>query len=307
MYVPAGAASDTRLFTASVTADGPVRLFPEESTARAPYARHWRIGHDPILRRAARRAAVTLRSSSWPCRCSPSRRPPRPRSTAAWPTRRAASCPASRSRCATTPPATPGPPSPTRGPLRAPAAAAGHLRADRWSCRLRHERQQPACSTSAPCCTINPTLQVGGVQETVTVTVALAAGRDVGDDPHDDASDSATPSRTCRSTAAASRTSSRCTPTVQVDTSRGQLSFAGQRGINANVNVDGADYNQPFFGGIRGGERSEQRRSPCRRKPIQEFQVVAAGYSAEFGRSTAAWSTRSPSRARTRSRARPST
>ena len=46
------------------------------------------------------------------------------------------------------------------------------------------------------------------------------------------------------------------TPTVQVDTSRGQLSFAGQRGINSNVNIDGADYNQPFFGGIRGGERS---------------------------------------------------
>ena len=31
------------------------------------------------------------------------------------------------------------------------------------------------------------------------------------------------------------------TPTVQVDTQRGQLSFAGQRGINSNVNVDGAD------------------------------------------------------------------
>ena len=46
------------------------------------------------------------------------------------------------------------------------------------------------------------------------------------------------------------------TPTVQVDPPRGQLSFSGQRGINANIMVDGADYNQPFFGGIRGGERS---------------------------------------------------
>ena len=46
------------------------------------------------------------------------------------------------------------------------------------------------------------------------------------------------------------------TPTAQVDTSRGQISFAGQRGINSNVSIDGADYNQPFFGGIRGGERS---------------------------------------------------
>lgn len=43
------------------------------------------------------------------------------------------------------------------------------------------------------------------------------------------------------------------TPTVQVDRQRGQLSFVGQRGINSNVMVDGTDYNQPFFGGIRGG------------------------------------------------------
>jgi hypothetical protein len=43
------------------------------------------------------------------------------------------------------------------------------------------------------------------------------------------------------------------TPTVIVEPSRSQLSFVGQRGINSNVMVDGADYNQPFFGGIRGG------------------------------------------------------
>jgi hypothetical protein len=45
------------------------------------------------------------------------------------------------------------------------------------------------------------------------------------------------------------------TPTAQVDPSRGQISLSGQRGINGNVNVDGVDYNQPFFGGLRGGER----------------------------------------------------
>ncbi len=75
------------------------------------------------------------------------------------------------------------------------------------------------------------------------------------------------------------------TPTVQVDTQRGQLSFAGQRGINSNVSVDGADYNQPFFGGIRGGERSNNAFT-IPQEAVQEFQVVAAGYSAEFGRST---------------------
>jgi hypothetical protein len=75
------------------------------------------------------------------------------------------------------------------------------------------------------------------------------------------------------------------TPTAQVDPSRGQISLSGQRGINSNINVDGVDFNQPFFGGIRGGERSNSSFT-IPQESIREFQVVAAGYSAEFGRST---------------------
>ncbi len=75
------------------------------------------------------------------------------------------------------------------------------------------------------------------------------------------------------------------TPTVQVEPTRGQLSFAGQRGINGNIMVDGADYNQPFFGGIRGGERSNFNFT-IPQSAIQEFQSVSSGYAAEYGRST---------------------
>jgi hypothetical protein len=75
------------------------------------------------------------------------------------------------------------------------------------------------------------------------------------------------------------------TPTAQVDPQRGQISLSGQRGINSNINIDGVDYNQPFFGGIRGGERSNTAFT-IPQESIKEFQVVAAGYSAEFGRST---------------------
>ena len=75
------------------------------------------------------------------------------------------------------------------------------------------------------------------------------------------------------------------TPNAQVDTSRGQIALSGQRGINTNVNIDGQDYNQPFFGGIRGGERSNAAPT-IPQEAIQEFQVVAAGYSAEYGRSS---------------------
>jgi len=78
------------------------------------------------------------------------------------------------------------------------------------------------------------------------------------------------------------------TPGAQVgqgNDTRGQVSLSGQRGINSNINVDGVDYNQPFFGGIRGGERSNLAFT-IPQESIKEFQVVAAGYSAEFGRST---------------------
>jgi hypothetical protein len=75
------------------------------------------------------------------------------------------------------------------------------------------------------------------------------------------------------------------TPTAQVDPSRGQISLSGQRGINTNINVDGVDYNQPFFGGVRGGERANSAFT-IPQESVREFQVVAAGYSAEFGRSS---------------------
>jgi hypothetical protein len=75
------------------------------------------------------------------------------------------------------------------------------------------------------------------------------------------------------------------TPTVQIEPQRQQLSFAGQRGVNSNVMLDGADYTQPFFGGIRGGERSNFVIT-VPQSAVQEFQVVASGYSAEYGRST---------------------
>jgi len=75
------------------------------------------------------------------------------------------------------------------------------------------------------------------------------------------------------------------TPTVQINPQRGSISFAGQRGIYGNVMVDGADYNNPFFGGTRGGERSNFVPT-IPQASVQEFQAIATGYSAEYGRST---------------------
>ena len=76
------------------------------------------------------------------------------------------------------------------------------------------------------------------------------------------------------------------TPTAAIDPTRGGITLAGQRMVNTgSINVDGTDYGQLFFGGIRGGERAGFAPTiPL--DAIQEFQIIRAGYTAEFGRST---------------------
>ena len=73
------------------------------------------------------------------------------------------------------------------------------------------------------------------------------------------------------------------TPTVQVSPASGQLSFAAMRGIYTNVMVDGADYNQSFFGGIQGGERASHAIT-VPQSAVQEFQAITSGFTAEYGR-----------------------
>ncbi len=62
-----------------------------------------------------------------------------------------------------------------------------------------------------------------------------------------------------------------------------EISINGQKGINNNVSIDGADNNNPFFGEQRGGQRPAFTISL---DAIKEFQVVADSAPAEFGRSS---------------------
>ncbi len=64
----------------------------------------------------------------------------------------------------------------------------------------------------------------------------------------------------------------------------GRPVIGGQRGVHSAYVVDGASYDNPFFGGIRGGERAALIYT-ISQEAIQEFQVTNAGYTAEFGRS----------------------
>jgi hypothetical protein len=76
------------------------------------------------------------------------------------------------------------------------------------------------------------------------------------------------------------------TPTAGVDPTRGGITLEGQRMVNTgSISVDGTDYGQLFFGGLRGGERA-QFAPTIPLDSIQEFQIVRAGYTAEFGHST---------------------
>jgi hypothetical protein len=61
-----------------------------------------------------------------------------------------------------------------------------------------------------------------------------------------------------------------------------ELTINGQKGINNNVSVDGADFNNPFFGEQRGGQRPA---FTFNLDAVQEVVVVAQGANAEFGRS----------------------
>jgi hypothetical protein len=61
------------------------------------------------------------------------------------------------------------------------------------------------------------------------------------------------------------------------------LSIAGQKGIHNNVAVDGADFNNPFFGEQRGGQRPA---FTFNLDAVEEIVVVPQGANAEFGRSS---------------------
>ena len=62
-----------------------------------------------------------------------------------------------------------------------------------------------------------------------------------------------------------------------------ELSINGQKGIQNNISVDGADFNNPFFGEQRGGQRPP---FTFNLDAVQEVVVIADGANAEFGRSS---------------------
>jgi hypothetical protein len=73
------------------------------------------------------------------------------------------------------------------------------------------------------------------------------------------------------------------TPTALIEPECRGFSISGQKGIYANVSIDGGDYNSTWGCGIRGRSESAPNFSL---EALAELQVVRNTFSAEFGRST---------------------
>jgi len=74
------------------------------------------------------------------------------------------------------------------------------------------------------------------------------------------------------------------TPAVAQESDRSGLVIGGQRSINANLTLDGADFNDPLVGNQRGGNESSFFFPQA---AVREFQVVRSGAGAEVGRTSA--------------------
>src|SRR5262245_25678985 len=127
---------------------------------------------------------------------------------------------------------------------------------------------------------INPRLKVSQIQERITVTANPAI--DI----------TKTESSTTLNETAVSTTpilgrkfEDLLTLTPGVSITQGpdgdEINFNGQRGIFNNISLDGGDYNNGFFGEQVGGQRAA---IDITLEAVKEFQVVATGASAEFGR-----------------------
>jgi len=128
---------------------------------------------------------------------------------------------------------------------------------------------------------LTPAMKVSGVAETVTVTTQA---RSV--EPTRTATASTLDQKTIEATPILGRKfEDLLTLTPGVSVVQGpdgdEITFSGQRGVFNNISLDGGDYNNGFFGEQMGGQRAA---IDITLEAVKEFQVVATGANAEFGR-----------------------
>ena len=128
--------------------------------------------------------------------------------------------------------------------------------------------------------TINPALKVSGTAETVTVT-----GSAFVDVTRTEVSNTLDETTIASTPILGRKFEDLLTLTPGVSVVQGpdgdEITFNGQRGMYNNVSLDGGDYNNGFFGEQLGGQRAA---IDITLDAVKEFQVVASGANAEFGR-----------------------
>jgi hypothetical protein len=141
--------------------------------------------------------------------------------------------------------------------------------------------QENVLATVGEAVRLNPVMKVSGVAETVTVNSSSPTIQSTRT-----ASASTLDQTTIESTPILGRKfEDLLTLTPGVSVVQGpdgdEITFAGQRGVFNNISLDGGDYNNGFFGEQVGGQRAA---IDITLDAVKEFQVVATGASAEFGR-----------------------
>jgi len=128
--------------------------------------------------------------------------------------------------------------------------------------------------------TLAPAMKVSGTAETVTVT-----GIPTVDASRTEVSNTLNETTIANTPILGRKFEDLLTLTPGVSVVQGpdgdEITFAGQRGVFNNVSLDGGDYNNGFFGEQMGGQRAA---IDITLEAVKEFQVVAQGANAEFGR-----------------------
>jgi outer membrane receptor protein involved in Fe transport len=123
-------------------------------------------------------------------------------------------------------------------------------------------------------------MQVSGAQETVTVT-----GTSTVDVSRTEVSNTLNETTIATTPILGRKFEDLLTLTPGVSIVQGpdgdEITFSGQRGVFNNISLDGGDYNNGFFGEQMGGQRAA---IDITLEAVKEFQVVATGANAEFGR-----------------------
>src|SRR6267378_4684089 len=128
---------------------------------------------------------------------------------------------------------------------------------------------------------LSPAMKLSGIAETVTVTTqshAVETTRTAATSTLDETTIESTP-------ILGRKFEDLLTLTPGVSIVQGpdgdEITFSGQRGVFNNISLDGGDYTNGFFGEQVGGQRAA---IDIPLDAVKEFQVVATGATAEFGR-----------------------